>query len=149
MKLKFLFIALMICFVGIAKVEAKRTPDYSAFVTDDLHANVDFYEIMEGMGVFISPITQVQIAEFERLFQPALELIRNVDITGLTKKQTYDAYNLYLYNHPDLSLQLSMGIDGAGVPYLYRLVDDYVKLGNGAIFNVSNVDWYFSGYTIK
>ncbi|WP_447767178.1 hypothetical protein [Sphingobacterium faecium] len=149
MKLKYLFVAITLCFASISKVNAKTTQDLRAFVTEQAHADVWFYEVLVSTGIFNSTITEVQIADFERIYQPALQLIREVDISGLTRTQAFNAYNIYLANHPDLSIQLSLGIDGGGVPYLYRLIDEYMDKGNSAVGFLDNIDWYFSGYVIK
>ncbi|MEZ0452551.1 hypothetical protein ABTW24_13190 [Sphingobacterium thalpophilum] len=148
MKTKHLFIAVLLLLLGSSKLYAQQiypTPG------DPLLPYVEFVEVLGEMGVLYPSTVEEQIAEFEIVFQPALEVIRNVDITGVSRKIAENRFNNYIWLNQPIKTAFLLGYSGTGVPYLSRVLDLYLDIEYGAsgYFSGFPLEWVQYGYVIK
>ena len=108
-------------------------------------------EVVGEMGVLYPSTVEEQIAEFEIVFQPALEVIRNVDITGVSRKIAENRFNNYIWLNQPIKTAFLLGYSGTGVPYLSRVLDLYLDIEYGAsgYFSGFPLEWVQYGYVIK
>lgn len=144
-KIIFTFLALMFIGFGSSKAQNQSNPPDGSNLPE-----ISFGEILIMQGVMSYPTVQQQISAFETMFQPALEVIRNVDVTGKTEADASLAYYEYIELHPSIYLAFLTGYNGVGVPYLSRCLDDYLLNEYDPIsFGFLPEDWITSGYSIK
>lgn len=125
-------------------------PDQDAYPGDPEPHDVGFDGILANARVFVPYTPQEQIAVFEQIFNPALTVIRNVNIAGLSRDSALEAFHLYIQTNPSLQYlfcdrDLSSHLTIQDSCLEAFLIDQYGANPNTFL----PIAWFAIGFTIK